>query len=55
MDRKHASKKDVRIYDYIEHNEPQLTRMWSKRQLGYRAMGYAVLQNERREVEQIAF
>jgi superfamily II DNA or RNA helicase len=43
LHRVHADKKDVRIYDYVEHNHPQLARMWVKRQRGDRAMGYAIL------------
>jgi len=31
----------VLIYDYAETDQPQLSRMWDKRQRGYRAMGYA--------------
>lgn len=40
LHREHADKKDVRIYDYVENEHPQLDRMWKKRQRGYRAMGY---------------
>lgn len=39
----HANKNDVRIYDYVEHNNPQLARMWDKRLRGYRNMGYVVM------------
>jgi superfamily II DNA or RNA helicase len=42
LHREHADKQDVRIYDYIEHDQPQLVRMWNKRQRGYRAMGYQI-------------
>ncbi len=42
LHREHAGKQDVRIYDYIENDQPQLARMWEKRQRGYRAMGYAI-------------
>lgn len=42
LHREHTDKKDVRIYDYIEHDQPQLAKMWNKRQKGYRAMGYKV-------------
>lgn len=52
LHREHASKRDVRIYDYVEHNHPQLARMWNKRQRGYRAMGYVVRQGE---LEQASF
>jgi superfamily II DNA or RNA helicase len=43
LHRVNTDKKDVRIYDYVEHNHPQLARMWDKRQRGYRAMGYTIL------------
>jgi len=42
LHREHVDKKDVRIYDYIEPDQPQLARMWEKRQRGYRAMGYEI-------------
>uniref|UniRef100_UPI0027BA9536 TOTE conflict system archaeo-eukaryotic primase domain-containing protein n=1 Tax=Desulfobulbus sp. TaxID=895 RepID=UPI0027BA9536 len=42
LHREHAGKQDVRIYDYVECDQPQLTRMWEKRQRGYRAMGYQI-------------
>ncbi len=44
LHREHISKSDVRIYDYYEHDNPQLTRMWDKRLRGYKAMGYIVRQ-----------
>jgi len=43
LHREHASKQDVRIYDYIEHDNVQLARMWQKRYRGYQAMGYRVM------------
>ena len=42
LHREHADKQDVRIYDYVEKEHPQLDRMWNKRQRGYRAMGYVI-------------
>lgn len=42
LHREHADKQDVRIYDYAETDQPQLARMWDKRQRGYRAMGYRI-------------
>ena len=42
LHREHADKQDVRIYDYVEHDQLQLARMWVKRQRGYRAMGYQI-------------
>jgi superfamily II DNA or RNA helicase len=42
LHREHPDKQDVRIYDYAETDQPQLNRMWNKRQRGYRAMGYEI-------------
>ncbi|MBM4311105.1 MAG: DEAD/DEAH box helicase [Deltaproteobacteria bacterium] len=42
LHREHATKQDVRIYDYVEYDNPQLARMWDKRLRGYRSMGYVV-------------
>jgi len=42
LHREHSDKKDVRIYDYVERDQPKLSRMWDKRERGYRAMGYKV-------------
>ena len=47
LHREHADKQDVRIYDYVESNHPQLARMWEKRQKGYRAMGYRLRTEDR--------
>jgi len=46
LHREHADKQDVRIYDYVEDNQPQLARMWKKRQRGYHAMAYKIIQSE---------
>jgi hypothetical protein len=42
LHREHDDKKNVRIYDYVEHDHPQLARMWEKRRRGYLAMGYVI-------------
>lgn len=42
LHRPHKGKQDIRIYDYVEIDNPQLTRMWNKRQQGYRIMGYRI-------------
>lgn len=42
LHRHHPDKGDVRIYDYIDLNHPQLARMWQKRRNGYLAMGYRI-------------
>jgi superfamily II DNA or RNA helicase len=43
LHREHKDKTDVRIYDYAETDQPQLARMWNKRQNGYVAMGYQIV------------
>ena len=50
LHREHADKKDIRIYDYVEDDVPQLVRMWKKRQRGYQAMGYVLRQPGEREL-----
>jgi superfamily II DNA or RNA helicase len=42
LHREHAHKTDVRIIDFVDTGHPALLRMWGKRQVGYRAMGYKV-------------
>jgi superfamily II DNA or RNA helicase len=46
LHRDHVSKTDILIHDYVEIDHPQLSRMWEKRQRGYRAMGYRVEQDQ---------
>ena len=46
LHRNHADKADIRIYDYVESDNPQLYRMWKKRRTGYAAMGYHVFEGE---------
>lgn len=41
--REHANKADVRIIDFIDAGHPALLRMWDKRQSGYKAMGYRLV------------
>lgn len=40
LHREHAGKTGVRIIDFVDTGHPALLRMWDKRQIGYRAMGY---------------
>ena len=42
LHREHGDKQDVRIYDYVEEDQPQLARMWDRRRRGYTAMGYRI-------------
>lgn len=45
LHREHATKTQVRIFDFIDAGHPALLRMWDKRQHGYRAMGYRIAGN----------
>ena len=40
LHRRHASKRDVVIYDYVDENEPMLMKMALRREAGYRSLGY---------------
>jgi superfamily II DNA or RNA helicase len=52
LHREHASKTDVRIIDFVDAGHPALLRMWTKRQLGYKAMGYRVYsQDDTRDLD----
>ena len=44
LHREHADKTDVRIIDFVDASYPALLRMWEKRQRGYRAMGYRIVE-----------
>lgn len=45
LHRQHASKTDVKIIDFVDSGHPALLKMWDKRQRGYRAMGYRIIEN----------
>jgi superfamily II DNA or RNA helicase len=40
LHRLYAAKREVVVYDYVDENEPMLARMASKREVGYRNLGY---------------
>jgi superfamily II DNA or RNA helicase len=40
LHRLHPTKREVRIVDYVDSKVPMLARMFEKRLVGYRAMGY---------------
>jgi superfamily II DNA or RNA helicase len=42
LHRLNATKKHVIIYDYVDAEVPVLTRMYAKRDAGYRAIGYEI-------------
>lgn len=44
LHREHAEKTRVRIIDFVDAGHPALLRMWGRRQRGYRAMDYRILQ-----------
>lgn len=45
LHREHVGKTDVRIIDFIDVGHPALRRMWEKRQRGYRAMDYRIVES----------
>ena len=45
LHRLHAPKRDVVIYDYVDENEPMLAKMATKRELGYRSLGYRAIRS----------
>ena len=40
LHRLHPGKQEVRIVDYVDSKVPMLAKMFEKRRVGYRAMGY---------------
>ncbi|MGH7594357.1 MAG: TOTE conflict system archaeo-eukaryotic primase domain-containing protein [Gemmatimonadales bacterium] len=42
LQRAYATKREVRVYDYVDRSVPVLVRMFQKRLRGYRALGYDV-------------
>lgn len=42
LHRSHEAKKEVVIYDYVDDQEPVLAKMASKREAGYKAIGYEI-------------
>jgi superfamily II DNA or RNA helicase len=42
LHRLHAAKREVVIYDYVDAAEPLLVKMASRREAGYRSLGYDV-------------
>jgi superfamily II DNA or RNA helicase len=42
LHRDHATKSEVRVFDYVDTTHPMLMRMWEKRQRGYKTMGYSI-------------
>jgi superfamily II DNA or RNA helicase len=42
LHRAHDAKREVIVYDYVDGRVPVLARMATKRQVGYRALGYSI-------------
>jgi superfamily II DNA or RNA helicase len=42
LHRLHAAKREVIIFDYVDEREPLLAKMATRREAGYRALGYEV-------------
>ena len=42
LHRTHQAKKEVAIYDYVDLDVPMLSRMFERRRVGYRAIGYEI-------------
>jgi superfamily II DNA or RNA helicase len=45
LHRLYAAKRDVVIFDYVDENEPMLAKMATKREAGYRNLGYRTVPN----------
>ncbi len=43
LHRLHAAKREVVIFDYVDEREPMLAKMAARREVGYRALGYEVV------------
>ncbi len=42
LQRAYATKREIRVYDYVDRSAPVLVRMFQKRLRGYRALGYEI-------------
>ena len=43
LHRQYDGKKEVRIYDYLDESVPMLARMYKKRLIGYKSIGYEIV------------
>ena len=46
LHREHALKTNVQIIDFVDATHPILLKMWNKRRIGYKAMGYELVSDE---------
>ena len=44
LHRQYDGKKEVRIYDYLDESVSMLVRMYKKRLLGYKSIGYEIIE-----------
>jgi superfamily II DNA or RNA helicase len=42
LHRLHENKRVVQVYDYVDKKVPMLMRMYNKRLIGYKALGYKI-------------
>ena len=40
LHRQHPGKREVRVIDYVDNKVPMLVKMFERRRVGYRAIGY---------------
>jgi superfamily II DNA or RNA helicase len=52
LHRRHASKRDVIIYDYVDEKEPILMKMATRREAGYQSLGYRPVRSVELALEQ---
>ena len=45
LHRLYATKRDVVVFDYVDENEPILAKMATRREAGYRSLGYRTVPN----------
>jgi len=45
LHRAHAAKTDVQVIDFVDEGNVALMRMWEKRKMGYKTMGYRMVDN----------
>ncbi len=50
LNRLHAAKRYVVIYDYVDENEPVLAKMAARREAGYRGLGYRIADRDELDV-----
>jgi hypothetical protein len=52
LHRLYATKRDVVIYDYVDGDEPMLAKMATKREAGYRSLGYRTVDSAELDLSQ---